>query len=582
LHLASAEWLLSAAHPDLADVLAAGWHLLSGGEEGRGSEVLHRVALELLEADQLPEAIPLLEAAVAIYRKANRPRHEICGLTQHLAAAGYYAERRLADQYGDDALELLAEETGLALARRSRPYVGSYIALVIGLVYAVILHLFGRRGGVRALNANVSVMGGLCAALGGVSVICLDSAGAARRAAHFEPFEPLGLWHPGAFCHALAKTLVGVTEDRPSETMNALSALLHRFDKPGGVIAFPVDLKPLTRSGILYALGALQGFMDAPLSLACADELEECGLRLYDMLACQLRANYYAYQGNVELSKEFDQRVELHATRSGSTWQAEVWTPSSRIVACKRTYDLIGLKRSSEELERLAVEIPSLERYARGARAVLSLMRGEYEAAIPPLEALHTETAPRAFIGWTEFTAALGEAYNETGQSERAATVCGKVVAEMPQGDRLVASLMLDVELELSIADARCGRGAAAEHRLGELLALHTPNQGAVTLGRIHRAWAEVARAAVDEDLARYHRTRMEYWFRSTKNPSLIAECDRYRLPSDRPRAAAAMVALDTATVQEPMLIPGFEEETTESATAIIESIAEPSEPRRA
>jgi hypothetical protein len=75
----------------------------------------------------------------------------------------------------------------------------------------------------------------------------------------------------------------------------------------------------------------------------------------------------------------------------------------------------------------------------------------------------------------------------------------------------------------------------------------------------------------------------MEYWFRSTKNPSLIAECDRYRLPSDRPRAAAAgAVALDSATVEEPMPLPGFDEGTTESATAIIESIAEPAQPRRA
>ncbi len=71
-------------------------------------------------ADQLQEAIPVLEAVLATFRKLNRPRDELCGALHPLAAAGYYAERRLAEQYGDEALELLGEETGLALAGRVR------------------------------------------------------------------------------------------------------------------------------------------------------------------------------------------------------------------------------------------------------------------------------------------------------------------------------------------------------------------------------------------------------------------------------------------------------------------------------
>lgn len=582
LHLRIAEWLLSGEESDLANVLAAGQHLLSGGDERRGSEVLHRVGMELLQADSLPEAIPVIEATLVIYRKANRPRHELCGLMQHLAAAGYYAERRLADEYGEESLQLLAEETGLALARRVKPYVGSYIALLVGLVYALMLYLFARPGGVRALNSNVSVMGGLSASMVGVSVICLDPVAAKRHAAHFEAFGSLGLWHAGAFLNALARALVGVAEDRPSETLDTLRALLQRLNAPRGVIGFPQELKPLTRCGILYALGALEGFMDAPLALQRADELEACGLRLYDMLAAQLRANYYAYQGNTERLREYERRVELHATRNGSTWQAEVWTPSSRIVAYRRTYDLIGLKRSSEELERLSLEVPSLERYARLARAQLAMCRGEYQVAISLAETLHTETPPRAFIGWTALSGALAEAYNETGQPERAAELCRTVVAGLSEGDRMIPALMLDVELQFAIADARCGRVAEAERRLAELLALHAPNHGAVTLGSIHRAWVEVARAAADEDLARYHRARMDHWFRSTKNPALVAECERYRAPSDRPRTAdSGAAAVSLATVVESTPLRQVDESVTESATAIIDGIPDTSLPNR-
>src|SRR5262249_20529783 len=161
-----------------------------------------------------------------------------------------YVDRRLADRYGDEALAICAEEIGLALTARLRRYVGTYLALLAGLIYALILHLFNGRGGVRGLSNLISMTGGLANALVGASVICLDSAGAARRAAVFEPFAPLGLRHAGAFCHAMSKALVGVTEDRAWETIATLRRLLVRLDAPWGVLGFPDRMRPLTRGGL--------------------------------------------------------------------------------------------------------------------------------------------------------------------------------------------------------------------------------------------------------------------------------------------------------------------------------------------
>jgi hypothetical protein len=124
----------------VAALLSAGWHLLYGGDEKRGAEILRRVALDLVAADELPEAVPALEAAVAVYRKLGRPMHQLLGLLEPLAFAGYYVDRRLAAKYGDEALQLLSHETGLTLTVRLRPYLGSYISLVVGLLYAICLH----------------------------------------------------------------------------------------------------------------------------------------------------------------------------------------------------------------------------------------------------------------------------------------------------------------------------------------------------------------------------------------------------------------------------------------------------------
>jgi tetratricopeptide (TPR) repeat protein len=568
-----AEHLLSDDDPDLATTLDAGFHLLLGGDERRGAEILRKVGLELVESDELPEAIPALEAAVAVYRKLDRPRNELCGLIHPLAFGGYYVERRLAEQYGEEALELLAQETGLALSARLRRYLGKYLALLVGLIYAVVLHLFSGRGGLRGLSRLIATMGGVVGSLTGAAVVCLDSAGASRIAAKFEPFEPLSLRHAGAFCYVLSKTLVGVTEDRAWQTIAALRGLLARLDTRWGVLGFPDRMKPLTRGGVLYALGALEGFMDEPVALTRADELEKTGLRLYDMVACQIRANYYYCQGDVERAREYERQVEVHATRNGSTWQAEVWAPSSRLVAYRRTRDLIGLKRGSEELDRLAQEIPSLERYARIARTILMGLHGEHHAAIPALEQLISETAPHGFTGWTMVAAGLADAYNKTGQHARAEALCTRIMAGLDEDDRRVVSLTLDIELELAHAEVGLGRTAAAAARLDALIRKHEVNRAAITMGSIHRARAEVAIAAGDEDSARYHRALMDNWFRSTKNPSLIAECERVRAAAEatsvRPEPEGRE---ELATVLERVASPS-EDETSGPANTEVDSI---------
>jgi tetratricopeptide (TPR) repeat protein len=528
LHFVLGEYLLEVSSPtDATTTLDAGWHLLSGGDERRGSEILARVGVGLFEVDELPDAIPALEAAVTVYLKQKRNRHELVGLVHALAFAGYYVERRLADEYGDLAIRVLAEETGIALTARLSRYIGRYLSLLVGLVYAVVLHFFGGRGGLRGLNNHVSFMGGLTTSLTATSVICLDAEEAARRAVHFEPFEPLGLRHAGAFLSAMSKAIVGIARDRHWETITRMRELLRRFDTPGAVRGFPERMKPVTRGGLLYGLGALEGMMDAPLALERASELESCGLRLYDMLACQVRANYYACQGNQDLAREYEKRVEVHATRNGSTWQAEVWAPSSRMLASMRTHDILGIKRAREELERLSAEIPSLERYARCARAQLALLQGDHATAIPLLEQLHSEADPRSYIGWTDLSATLARAYTATGRPERAVAICEPIVASLSTEDRLVVCLTLNVELELAVAEARLGQSDTAENRLKHLLRIHEPQGGAVTLGSIHAAWAEVALSTGDHVSARFHRTRMEYWYRATNHPSLIAEAER-------------------------------------------------------
>ncbi len=527
LHRMIGDRLLESAAPDLTTTLEAGWHLFHGGERERGADILRRVGLELVDSDELPQAVPALEAAVSVYRKLGRPRHELLGLLSPLAFAGFYVDRRLADRYGDEALALLGEETGLALTVRVRPYVGGHLGLLAGLIYALGLHCFGGRGGVRGLSDHVAILGGLSAALTATATICLDTEGAARRAGVFEPLRILGRRHAGAFSYELSMRLVELTRDHPAETMAGLRALLVQLDSRLGVIGFPERMRPISKGGALYALGALESFMDAPLALERADELEACGLRLYDMVACQVRASYHACRGEVELTREYERKVELYAVRSGTAWQAEAWAPISRILAFTLTGDIIGLKHAAEELQRLAGDIPSLSRYARIAAAGLKVLRGEHESAIPLLEALVKGSEPRSHIGWCTMVSLLATAYNATGRHDRAEAACSDVLRQLSEADRWVVAMYLRVEIQLAMAEAGLGRTAEAARRLDELVAKHEPNKGPVTMGSLHRARAEVALLASDRLALEHHHAKMQSWFRPTGNPALIAQCER-------------------------------------------------------
>ena len=543
--------MLDVPGSDLATTLQAGWHLFHGGEEERGADVLRRVGLELAATDDIPDAVPALEAAIGVYRKLGRPAHELMGLLSPMAFAGYYVDRRLADAYGDETIALFSEETGLALTARLRPYLGSTASLLVGLAAAFTRHLFGGRGGPRALSQNITMLGAISSALTGTATICLDGEGARRRAAAFEPFSVLGLRHAGGFAHALAQRLAELTQDRAAETIDALRTLLVRLETRHGVLGLPEQLRPIMKGGILFALGALEGFMDEPLALRRADELETCGLELYAMVANQVRANYHACRGETALTAECERRVETYAVRSGSAWQAEVWAPSSRIIAFTLTGDVIGLKRAAEELERLMPEIPSLSRHARFARASLKQLRGEHDAAIPVLEDLLQRGEPRSFIGWCAIAGALAAAYNETGAHLRAERLCLDVLQQLSEADRLVVAMNLRIEIQLALAEAGLGRTGEAAQRLEDLLTKHQPNQGPVSIGSLHRARAQIALYTADRSALEHHHACMERWFRSTGNPALIAQCERlsHLLRASNPPPPAS-VGPDAVTVR--------------------------------
>jgi hypothetical protein len=133
----------------------------------------------------------------------------------------------------------------------------------------------------------------------------------------------------------------------------------------------------------------------------------------------------------------------------------------------------------------------------------------------------------------------LARAYNGSGQYERARALCRHVMGYLSQEDRAFPAMNLIVETELALAEANLGDCATALAIIDDLLALHGPNNGALTLGSIHETGASIALLAGDGARFERHVAAVERYYRPTKTASLIARCER--LAKQRPRDARAI-----------------------------------------
>jgi hypothetical protein len=492
------------------------------------------------DSDEMGAAIPPLRAALAVFRKQKRPPQEIVKIVGPLCNAGWYCDRRLAAEYGDEAIGLLSELLGLSLAARLRPFLGKHLSLYVGLGFAAVRFVVGKGyGGIAGLRAMIVMYFNCVLSLGGVAATCLDAERASVLAEKLEHLTALGSEHAGTISYRFAVLLSQVPREYLVDTILGYRELLARLVGTKPTRDLPEDSRLMMIGGINYAIGALESFRDGDAALESAKALDGVGLKLYAMVADQVRANYHACRGEVELADYFRDRVEMHAVQAGSGWQAEVWAPASAILACMITDDIVGMKRTNEELDRLAGEIPSLRRHAAVARASTMLMRGD---AAPALEAFRVEladAAPRSFIGWGAISGAWAHAANVLGEHAEAKRICESTLAPLSPADQELTAMYLILHLELALADTYLGRPGAGIERIDALLEKHRDAGGPVTMGGLHRVRALIAIHVGDEATARHHMAEMERRVRPTKNPGLLQQCEKLR-------AQIAVISSDT------------------------------------
>ena len=112
----------------------------------------------------------------------------------------------------------------------------------------------------------------------------------------------------------------------------------------------------------------------------------------------------------------------------------------------------------------------------------------------------------------------FAEALNSAGDHARAKAV---VTEALP------LARLLELERQLALAEAGLGEYARAVARLDRLLAKHGDEDQPLWIGALHKARAEVALRMGDEGALELHLAELNRRFRGTRNPALIAQCER-------------------------------------------------------
>jgi tetratricopeptide (TPR) repeat protein len=522
--------LLAAPGGGELERLTAATHLFESGDTS-AIKIIARatVNITLREPDRLAPAIPAIERALDLLRAAGRPNREQAPLLAALAVGGYFVERKHAVAHGDAALAALQELLGMNLARRWRPYLGAKLSLIAALVVSALRFLTFRHTlpSPNFIDA-LTLLFMSVTALSASSSLCYDYPSTRQTAEVLEPFGALGQRYAPGFSYYVSGGLAHATRDTFGESHARWTKVCALLESKEPIIGLPDNLRVRYLSGLVYSMGMMDSQRDDDRSQKIAERLDNMGAVLYPMSTHQLRAMYYAHQGNARLYTYYRECAEQRAIQEGAIWQNEAWTLLVETIVSLRHHDAMGMKRVTEQLRSASKVIPSMQVFADRSRGGYLLLRGRAQQALPWLEKCLAEEV-RCNFGWGRSHGVLARAYNELGRYADARAACDRVLAVFTADDLAFPGLTLLVESERLVAEAGLGHSENARAGLAKLFDLHRPKKGPLTLAELHEAGVRIALLGGDYPAARKHCDEMSYWYEGTGIPSLVQHCEVVR-----------------------------------------------------
>jgi hypothetical protein len=516
------------------------------------ARVTHSSATVRTLVANLHRAAEPIEAALKVYKRYRRTAYERMPLLAALSHAGYYEDRHWGDLYGDEALDACEDLTGIRTARVVARFLGRWLGLVLGVLFA-----YGRfrltpkrERGYPFFEMFIQLFGAVTA-ITGTAALSLDVERAARVANVIEIFSVLPKRFAAAGIYEFCVALREIGREQQATAFKTFNALLERFQDLRQYRTLPPDTRRLYITAVLFARGAFAVYReDGRFALESADALDAQGLKLYSMIASQIRFLYYANRGELAIAARHREQVELHAAHVGSAWQVETWEPAALIPLNTMLSDIVAATRAVDRLELLSTTVPSLKPYARLANLALRQVRGDWTDEDVVMAELGR--SPRSFIGWAAAIGFHATAFNERGLYAEAKAACAGALAHVTDEDKEYATLFLALDIQMAIAEAGLGDVEAGLARLDGLLARFKDSDHPLIQGSLHEARARIAWMAGRADEYNVSLAIVERWFRPTETPGLIAKWERLAELKNPPASRTGGGPPESGTVTNP------------------------------
>ncbi len=549
LHRVVGEALSAEGPVDPEREAEVGWHLLRGGDAPRGGALLERAGRRLYQAQSFSDAVAPLEAALEVHeQRRGSPRVRI-ELKHMLLMAGCMCDRPTALRHADSTVALYREHAGVDVAERVGRVAGKLLGLVLGLLWATLRWVFtrpSRRGPFPFL-----ALGDFFVATGYATVTYSLAFDLDHVRALVKQVEPVALFKsrvPYAV-YLLTCNLLAFPLGKLETARRNCHRLLHILATDRLSPIREMDRKT-GEGGARYMLAVIGAMAQDEDAEAEFERLAALKLRFYELGILQARVGLHRLRGEEERALEYAARAEVLFVQLGAMWQLEALLPILSAFAYAFTRDVLGLKRMIEVLARLTREGYNFEAFLTLSRAEYHRERGELDASKAALERALGLLDPEEKLVHQPVTAALAETHLAMGHFARAAELSRQTIAMSDDREIQVPHSKLRGMRTLGLAQAASGDVAAACATLDGAIADAEPSGIPAIMGSLHEARARIALAGRDGAGFSLHLESMERWFRPTRNPVLIARCERLSALREPERAGdAALLAGADATL---------------------------------
>ena len=511
---------LAAAEPDTTDEARdaeIGWHLLRGGDAAGGAARLERAGRALYEAQSFADCIAPLEAALDAAR-SPRVRLELLHM---LLMAGCMADRKAALRHADACVQGFRTWAGADVATAASRLVGRHLGVVLGLIWASVRWLVKLGRGPNPYEAfrTMFIAVGYAAtihSLGFDFARCREMIELVRPVAIFKNRIPYAVYLITNCSYHFPRGEIGEARRKANRVLEILErdhlTPIREIDRRTG------------GGGARYILALSDVLALAPSVASQLAALRELDLKFFDVGARQAEIALHRMRGEEERASELEAEGELWFVRLGSIWQMEAFMPVVSSMGYALTRDMLGLRRTIEQLARMCDDGFCYQPFLELARAEYLRERGDTAGALAKLEPLVEQDYPMLLVAALP---ALAETLLARGEHARAREIAARGVAVGGDPETCNIHGKLRSARAHALAQAALGDHAAAVRELDAALAEAAPLDSPVLTGALHEARARVALAAGDSLAFHDHLASTEQAFRRSRNPALIGRAQR-------------------------------------------------------